>query len=98
LFIGKLGEKGFTQVDEKPVVEKPTETVVEKKDTVVFETVIPVDSSTIKKPEVEKPVVKKPEGKPFFFKFVNAATGNEVIGEVHIQESTKATQYQPFGK
>lgn len=96
LFVGKLGEKGFTQVEEKPVVEKPIETVEEKKDTVVFETVVPVDSSTIIKPVVEKPVVKKPEGKPFFFKFVNAATGNDVIGEVHIQESTKATQYQAF--
>ena len=109
LFIGKLGEKATVRVEEKPVKEKPIEAVEEKpveekpieaveekKDTVVFETVVAIDSSTIKKPVVEKPVEKKPEGKPFLFKFVNAATGNDVMGEVHILESNKATQYQAF--
>ncbi len=96
LFIGKLGTKPAVRVEEKPVEEKPVETEPIKKDTVAFETVVAIDSSTIKEPVVEKPVEKKPEGKPFLFKFVNAATGNDVIGEVHILESSKATQYQAF--
>jgi len=97
LLIGKLGEKGVVQVAEKPVEEKPIEPVEVKKDSVLFEpVVVAADSSTIKKPRVVKPPEKKPEGKPFMFKFVNAATGNDVIGEVHIQESVKATQYQAF--
>jgi outer membrane protein OmpA-like peptidoglycan-associated protein len=105
LFIGKLGENAFVAeekpieekpIEEKPVVETPVETVPVQKDSIIIVPVVPFDSSTIVKPVVEKPVVKKPEGKPFLFKFVNAATGNEVMGEVHIQESNKATQYQAF--
>jgi outer membrane protein OmpA-like peptidoglycan-associated protein len=106
LFIGKLGENAFT-VEEKPVVEKPIEEKpieekpvepepVKKDSIIIIEPVVVFDSSTIVKPVVEKPFVKPPEGKPFLFKFVNAATGNEVMGEVHIQESNKATQYQSF--
>lgn len=95
LYLGKLGEE-TTPVVVVPVVEKPP-VVEEKKDTVVFEPVVAVvDSATIKKPEEVKPPVKKPEGKPFLFKLVNAESGNEVVGEVHLQESKRATQYQAF--
>ncbi len=96
LFIGKLGAE-VAAVEEKPVEEKPVEPIEEvKKDTTLFESVAKIDSSTIVKPVEPKPVVKKPEGKPFFFKLVNGENGNDVVGEIHIQESSKATQYQAF--
>ncbi len=107
VFIGKLGKETVGQIEEKPAgkpVERKPEEV--KKDTVLIETVTKIDSAAIKKPEEPKPeepkpeepkpVVKKPEGKPFYFKLVNVVSGNEVMGEVHIQESNKATQYQAF--
>jgi outer membrane protein OmpA-like peptidoglycan-associated protein len=100
VFIGKLGEEQSAQTEIKPPEEKKPEPVVvvpPKKDTVIFEPVVTkVDSSTIKKPETPVPVVKKPDGKPFIFKLVNAESGNEVTGEVHIQESGRASQYQAF--
>jgi len=53
-----------------------------------------VDSSANKK-NVPKPAEKVPDGKPFYFKLVNAETGKPVSGEVHIVEA-KATQYLGF--
>jgi len=99
LFIGKLGENPV-RVEEKPAEEKPVEIAPIKKDTAA-QAVVEIDSSAIKKPVietpvVEKPVEKKPEGKPFLFRLVNGATGSDVTGEVQIQESNKATQYQAF--
>jgi outer membrane protein OmpA-like peptidoglycan-associated protein len=41
----------------------------------------------------EKP---KPAGKPFLFRMVSEASGNPVVGEVHVFESAKASQYQIF--
>jgi outer membrane protein OmpA-like peptidoglycan-associated protein len=59
-----------------------------------------VDSAKVAKPVVETPIITKPvvkpSGKPFYFKLVSVETGNEIIGEVHLQESTKAQQYQAF--
>jgi len=100
LFIGKLGENPI-RVEEKPIEEKPVEIAPVTKDTAAIGPPIEIDSSTIKKPVietpvVEKPVEKKPEGKPFLFRLVNGATGNDVMGEVQILESNKATQYQAF--
>lgn len=102
VFIGTLGMETVPVIKEKPVEEKPVEEkpveekpVEEKKDSVVIEPVVEIDSSTLKKPEEPKPAVKRPEGKPFYFKLVNT-DGVEVMGEVHIQESVRATQYQAF--
>jgi len=93
LFIGKLGEEQVEVV--QPIEEKPVEIVPVVKDTVATQTVVVEDVPVVEKP-VEKPVVVKPAGKAFFFKLVNAETGNEAIGEVHVQESVKANQYQAF--
>ncbi len=93
LFIGKLGEEQAEVV--KPIEEKPIEIVPIVKDTVATLPVVVEEVLVIEKP-VEKPVVPKPAGKAFFFKLVNAETGNEAIGEVHVQESVKASQYQAF--
>ncbi len=101
IYIGKAGE-GQPVVEqkpeeEKPVIEiKPEEKPVEqpKIDSVKVDTVAqkPVEE----KPVVEeKQVVKKPAGKPFIFK-MQTAEGEAVTGEVHLQESTNATQYQAF--
>lgn len=94
LFTGKLGEEQQVEVVQ-PVVEKPVEIVPVVKDTVATQTVVVEEVPVVEKP-VEKPVVPKPAGKAFFFKLVNAETGNEAIGEVHVQESVKASQYQAF--
>lgn len=60
----------------------------------------PIDSSTIKKVEPEKPIVvekPKPAGKPFYIKLRNTYDNSEVkSGEVHVQEAVKAPQYQAF--
>lgn len=93
LFIGKLGEEQVEVV--QPIEEKPIEIVPIVKDTVAAQIVVVEDVPVVEKP-VEKPVVVKPAGKAFFFKLVNVETGNEAIGEVHVQESVKASQYQAF--
>lgn len=87
VFSGKLGQ----QVAEEPVVEeKPAEPVAieEVKEPVTIEEV-PVKEETV---AVEEE--KKPEGKPFYFKLTNS--GKEVLGEIHVQESLRASQYQAF--
>jgi outer membrane protein OmpA-like peptidoglycan-associated protein len=62
-----------------------------------------IDSSAFKPIEkpienvVVAPIVNKPAGKPFYFKLVSEADGSEVkAGEIHLQESTTATQYQAY--
>jgi outer membrane protein OmpA-like peptidoglycan-associated protein len=47
-----------------------------------------VDSSAIKKPAV------KPKGKPYYFKVVSKTDGKEIFGNLQLQESSGATQYQ----
>jgi outer membrane protein OmpA-like peptidoglycan-associated protein len=104
VFIGNLGDEPPVVEKKpepvKPPEEKPVEPVVVKKDSVlVVPAVAKIDSSTIPKP-IEKPVEKKPvvkhEGKPFYFKLLSVETGKEITGEVRVQESVKATQYQAF--
>lgn len=93
LFIGHLGMERVETVVEKPLVVPVIETpvVVEKKDSVIAPPPI-----VVVVPEV-KPVVKKvAKGKFFNFRLVNAENGNEIRGEIHFAESTKATQYQAF--
>ncbi len=77
----------------EPIVTQPVVKELPKKDSVVSKpkTIAKADSSTTK-PNVVKPLEKKPDGKPFYFKLVNAESGNKVSGEVHIVEA-KATQY-----
>ena len=93
LFIGKLGEEVPEEV--KPVEVAPVEIVPVVQDTVAVTLPIIVETPIVEKP-VEKPIVPKPAGKAFYFKLVNAESGNEVIGELHVQESVKASQYQAF--
>ncbi len=40
-----------------------------------------------------KPV---PAGKPFIFKLTHSETGNEVSGQIRLQENDRATQFKPF--
>lgn len=54
--------------------------------------VVKPDSAAVVKPAV-KPVAK---GKFFTFEFLNDETGNPVRGEIHVQESKYAKQYQAF--
>lgn len=76
----------------EPIVFEPIITEMPKDS--IAKTVVAIDSSAHKKSAV-KPVEKKPEGKPFYFKLVNSESGSPVTGEVHIMEA-KATQYQGF--
>ena len=90
IFTGRLGEEPYIP----PVVVKKDSVIIEpvKKDSVIIPPVVKVDSSLI-----VKPVVKKmPKGKFFTFKFLNAETGAEVRGELHVSESNKAAQYQAY--
>jgi len=94
VYMGKLGteEIAKTEVKVEPVVEPVKEPVVETppvKDTLK---VAPpkIDSTEIKKPE---PEVKKPKGKPFYFKTVSQTDGKELFGNLQLQESTNASQY-----
>ena len=100
VYMGMLGEEQPVAPEVKPppvepvkepVVEPIKEPVVEPppvKDSVKF---VPpkVDSTLLKKPEV-----KKPKGKPFYFKVVNKADGKELFGNLQLQESVGASQYQ----
>jgi len=97
VFTGQLGE-GQSVAEQKPVeepVEKPVETVLiepVEKDTIAM-----VETPVVIQPVVEeKPVVKKPAGKPFLFKLESKDGSTPVVGEIHVQESTNATRYQAF--
>lgn len=98
VYTGQLGAGQAVIVEEKPVVEERP--VVEEKPPVVI--IEPVEKdSVVEKPVEQKPIeipveVKKPAGKPFFFKFENQQNGEPVTGTVHVQESTNATRYQEF--
>jgi len=97
VFTGQLGQSQGGIVEEKPA-EKPVE-IPEEKPPVLIE---PVEKDSVKtvieeKPVVvEKPEVKKPAGKPFFFKLETKDNDSPVVGEIHVQESNNATQYQAF--
>lgn len=88
-------------VEETPVVEAKPTPIVEP--TPIITAPTPVDSvetiliaKPVETPE-EKPVVKKPAGKPFYFKLVSETDRTEIkSGEVHLMESSGATQYQSF--
>lgn len=100
VFSGILGNVETTPVVVKqtpePIVTQP-EPVVEQPVEVVHTPVEePKADSVATPPVVEPAVVEKPAGKPFLFRMINEATGNEVMGEVHVLESGKATQYQSF--
>ena len=95
VYMGKLGAEEVAKVEVKPepVVEPIKEPVVETppvKDTVQV-TPPKIDSTLIKKPE---PEAKKPKGKPFYFKTVSKADGKELFGNLQLQESANASQYQ----
>ena len=90
VYMGKLGEE---IAKSEPVIEPVKEPVVETppfKDTVKVEPP-KIDSTLIKKPV---PEVKKPKGKPFYFKTVSKADGKELFGNLQLQESTNASQYE----
>ena len=104
-------EKKPTPADEKkeivaeekkpaPVEEKKEPTVEEKKEPPVV--VVPIVKDEPAKPVVktDSPAVVRAKriakGKFFVFRFLNAENGNEIRGEVHLQESNKSTQYQAF--
>jgi outer membrane protein OmpA-like peptidoglycan-associated protein len=102
VFTGKLGDEVI--VKNEPLVEvKPVEPIVDSKP-VEPEVKPTIDSSALAKPieevkPIEQPVEKKPTGKPFYFKLVSTGDGSEVkseLGQVHIQEAARVTQYQSF--
>jgi outer membrane protein OmpA-like peptidoglycan-associated protein len=83
-----------------PVEVKPE---TPKIDTVVTKPVAKVDTTTkapvVTTPPVETTTGEKPvkhEGQAFNFKLVSEQTGEIIVGEVHVQESSKASQYQSF--
>lgn len=94
VFSGQLG----TEVEEETIEEKPP--VVEE--TPAEEEVIPeeeeetpvIEEEPLVEETPEEPVVEKPKGKPFMFRLVSQE--EEVLGEVHVLESPRATQYQAF--
>ncbi len=102
VFTGKLGTEELVKIEPKvkPKIEPAKEPVIEA----VIETakdttkIAPpkIDSTSIKKPiEEPKPVeVKKPKGKPFYFKVLSADDGKELFGTLQLQESVGASQYQ----
>lgn len=80
------------------------EAVVERKQPVKEPVVIsPVEPEGKTEPVVKKDSVttvkaapKKAKGRFFVFQFINEENGNEIRGELHLQESNTATQYQAF--
>lgn len=91
VFSGTLGMR--EEPIAEPVAEEPP--VVEEEPRVVEETPIIEDvPEETQEPVVEEPVEEKPKGKPFLFKLTSG--GDEVLGEIHVQESPNATQYQAF--
>ncbi len=95
VYMGKLGAEETTKTEVKiePVKEPVKDPVIETpppKDSVKIEPP-KIDSSLLKQPE---PVVKKPKGKPFYFKTVSKGDGKELFGTLQLQEAIGASQYQ----
>jgi outer membrane protein OmpA-like peptidoglycan-associated protein len=95
VFMGKLGTEETIQPEIKiePVKEPVKEPVIETppvKDIIKIESP-KIDSTLLKKPV---PEVKKPKGKPFYFKTVSKADGKELFGNLQLQEAVGASQYQ----
>jgi len=103
VFAGSLGDAPpVKEPQPQPVVEDKKPVVVEEKPAVVEPKPEEIKPVVEEKPVVQvEPrrdsvaVVKKPAGKAFRFRFLNGA-GNEVPGEIQIQESPKDAQYQAF--
>lgn len=96
VFDGHLGEDTQTPVVEKkeevkvePIVVAPTEPPVKEEPIVKVDTAKPT-------PVVEPPKKKVAKGKFFVFKLVNEENGNGIRGEIHLQESKRASQYQAY--
>ncbi len=90
--VGDTRENTNPVIEIKPVVPEPTPIVT----TPVTPPSDSVAVAPIVKPE-EKPIVKKPSGKPYYFKLVSEADRSEIkVGEIHIQESSNSVQYQSF--
>lgn len=87
VFSGKLGiEPKKEPVVKEPVVETPIEKPIEE---------VPIIEETPEpEPVVEEPAVEKPKGKPFLFKLTS--DNKDVMGEIQVLESPRATQYQVF--
>lgn len=95
VYMGKLGAEETARTE--PKVEAPPEPVKEPvietppiRETVKTEPP-KIDSTQLKKPE---PEVKKPKGKPFYFKAVSKGDGKELFGTLQLQEGADATQYE----
>jgi outer membrane protein OmpA-like peptidoglycan-associated protein len=84
-------------VEPKPDVikdEKPEPTPV--KDSVAIAVTPPVKKDSVAVVKETPPAeIKKPTGKPFYFKLTDES-GKEVFGDVEVAESTKAVQFQSF--
>ncbi|MBI3221213.1 MAG: OmpA family protein [Bacteroidetes bacterium] len=88
-------------IETKPIEPTPVPVVTPAETPVISTPKIDSAATTpIQKPiekVEEKPVVKKPAGKAFYFKLISEKDGSEIkSGEVHIMESSTATQYQSF--
>jgi len=94
VFISNL--EGASPEELPQIEEKKSEPIVEIVP-VPKEPESAIDSSLIAANPVEVVEVKKPVGKAFYFRLINAGDGSEIkSGEVHIQEAIRATQYQTF--
>lgn len=76
----------------EPAVTKPVSPVVVAAPATESKHVVKHDSTAVAKPAAKKAA----KGKFVTFEFLNDENGNEVRGEVHVQESKLATQYQAF--
>lgn len=91
VFSGKLGIEPEEKVvpEPNPVVEE----IPEKQPEAPVIEDVPEQDSVVEATPAE-PIVEKPKGKPFMFRLLSS--GEEVLGEVHVLESPRATQYQSF--
>jgi len=94
VFMGKLGVEETPKPEPviEPVKEPVKEPVIETPPVTDTVKITPpkIDSSLIKKPE---PEVKKPKGKPFYFKTVSKADDKEVFGNLQLL-AVGASQYE----
>lgn len=94
VFSGKLGVETEEAVvsEEPPVVEEKTPEELPVQEPIIEEAE-PTEEIVVEETP-EEPIVEKPKGKPFMFRLVSEE--EEVLGEVHVLESPRATQYQAY--
>jgi outer membrane protein OmpA-like peptidoglycan-associated protein len=82
------------QVKEVPPVKEPVKEQIPVKQDVVVVAPPVKEAEKVAAPKVDSSAIKKPKGKPYYFKVVRKEDGKEIFGNLQLQEAAGAKQFQ----